>query len=75
MRLAGTASTTQGCVEFCSAGVWGTVCDDRWGTADANAVCRQLGLSGTGKPHTRTHALSRPDWHYVARNPSYGYVL
>ena len=49
VRLENGTSQYEGRVEFCHGGQWGTVCDDRWGPADATVVCRQLNLTSSGK--------------------------
>lgn len=49
IRLAGSSSPLEGHVEVCYDGVWGTVCSNLWGLADAKVVCRQLGYSSSGK--------------------------
>ena len=49
LRLAGGNSTNEGRVEICMNNVWGTVCDDSWGNADATVACRQLGYSTQGQ--------------------------
>ena len=50
MRLVGGQSPNEGRVEICLEGQWGTVCDDSWGSVDAQVACRQLGYLSTGKP-------------------------
>ena len=48
LRLTGGNIANEGRVEICVNNLWGTVCDDFWGTADATVVCRQLGYSTQG---------------------------
>ena len=45
LRLAGSNIANEGRVEICMDNLWGTVCDDSWGSADATVVCLQLGFS------------------------------
>jgi len=46
VRLADGPDVHSGRVEVFRNGEWGTVCDDGFGQADADVVCRQLGYAG-----------------------------
>ena len=47
LRLVSSSSSSgRGRLEIYWSGQWGTVCDNGFGTTDANVACRQLAFSG-----------------------------
>lgn len=48
MRLVGGDSPNEGRLEVCFFNHWGTVCDDEFGSVEAQLVCRELGFPEEG---------------------------
>ena len=51
VRLQDGTHTSNGRVEVCQDGMWGSVCSSGWDTMDASVVCRQLGYNTDGIKH------------------------
>ena len=48
LRLVGGNIANEGRVEICLSNEWGTICDDVFGSVDAQVVCRKLGYLTSG---------------------------
>ena len=49
LRLVGGERESEGRVEICVEGFWGTVCDSGWDQREAVVVCRQIGFGARGR--------------------------
>ena len=49
MRLSDGTHHSNGRVEICLRGIWGSVCsDEHWDIRDATVVCKELGFDSQG---------------------------
>lgn len=67
VRLVNGTSPSEGRVEICMGGVWGTVCDNAWDQLDASIVCRQLMFSRFRK----LHLLMVSQWYSILQSCSF----
>lgn len=62
LQLMGGVTVSEGRVEICMDGVFGTVCDNNWDNSDAIVVCRQLGFAPQGE--LRNTCINTSDFRY-----------
>lgn len=48
IRLANNSTESEGRVEICVNGLWGTMCPNNTSTLDVKTICKQLGFSEYG---------------------------
>ena len=68
VRLVDGGSSTQGRLEVCLGGLWGTVCDDQFDNVDAQVVCKQLGLPYAGAEAKHNAEFGQGDDHIALTN-------
>ena len=49
LRLISGQSSSEGTVQICAFGYWGTICRNSWDSREADVVCNQLGYPALGK--------------------------
>ena len=68
VRLVGGSSPSEGRLEICLGGSWGTVCDSQFHNVDARVVCKQLGLPYGGAEATYDASFGQGDDHVAITN-------
>jgi len=55
VRLQDGTASSNGRVEVCQNGIWGSVCSSQWDDTDASVVCRELGYDPKGLRSVHEH--------------------